>query len=352
MPGRGQPKLDFIFRYWSLENHSESVRINHNHCNETKMGKPSSQKVAIPRHNPKWDIWSYRIGCPVWGCRNWGEIIYPNGTPSEDYLQWYSRLFPTVEGNSTFYAVPPKSTFEKWRDASADTFQFSFKFPRKISHELKLTRCDDELKQWLDCLSVLYESGRLGPTFLQLAPSFSFAHCSQLELFLKQLPREWPWAVEVRHQDWFDNGVCEGRLDDMLREHSIDRVLFDSRPLNSNSASDETEQASQSRKPKSPFRITVTGNRPMIRLIGRNNAAEVTNYWESWAEQIATWIRDGYQPWIFTHAPDDKFAPGLARLLHEFVRLRLPDLAELPRLNSTDLAGMNEEPKMRQLPLF
>lgn len=153
MPGRGQPKLDSIFRNWSLENHSDSVRIDPNHCNETQMGKPSSQKVAIPRHNPKWDIWSYRIGCPVWGCRNWGEIIYPNGTPSEDYLRWYSHLFPTVEGNSTFYAVPPKTTFEKWRDASADTFQFSFKFPRKISHELKLTRCDDELKQWLDCLS-------------------------------------------------------------------------------------------------------------------------------------------------------------------------------------------------------
>lgn len=112
VPGKGQPKLDSIFLNWSLENHSESDRIDHNHCNETKMGKPSSQKVAILRHKPKWDIWSYRIGCPVWGCRDWGEIIYPNGTPSEDYLQWYSRLFSTVEGNSKFYAVPPKRTFE------------------------------------------------------------------------------------------------------------------------------------------------------------------------------------------------------------------------------------------------
>jgi len=113
-------------------------------------------------------------------------------------------------------------------------------------------------------------------------------------------------------------------------------VLFDSRPLNSLDASDETEQASQSRKPKSPFRTTLTGKRPMVRLIGRNDASEIIGYLEWWAIQIANWIRDGYQPWIFTHAPDDAFAPGLARLLHELIRLELPDLAELPNWKTMD----------------
>ena len=160
------------------------------------MGKSSSIKTQIPLHKPQWDRWSYRIGCPVWGCRNWSDQVYPAGTPADDFLTWYSCAFPTVEGNSTFYAVPPKSTFEKWRDTSADTFQFSFKFPRRVSHDLRLQRCETELAEWLDRLSVLVDSNRLGPTFLQLAPSFSFAYFPQLSSFLRQLPSNWPWAVD------------------------------------------------------------------------------------------------------------------------------------------------------------
>jgi uncharacterized protein YecE (DUF72 family) len=250
-------------------------------------------------------------------------------------LRWYSRSFSTVEGNSTFYAVPNQATFEKWVDATPTSFQFCFKFPRRISHELKLMHCESELKEWLSRLEVLHQHGRLGPTFLQLAPSYSFAQFAHLCKFLKQLPEHWPWAVELRHRDWFDEGDCELQLTDFLMARGIDRVLFDSRPLNSEEASDDSERTSQSRKPKSPFRTAVTGKRPMLRLIGRNNAAEVVPYWESWSEQIATWIQAGLEPWVFTHAPDDAFAPGLARLFHDFVRIHLPATPALPTLSET-----------------
>jgi len=106
------------------------------------------------------------------------------------------------------------------------------------------------------------------------------------------------------------------------------------------------------RKPKSPFRTTVTGRRPMVRLIGRNDAAEVTAYWEWWSEQIALWIRQGYEPWIFTHAPDDTFAPGLARILHELIRLQLPEMPALPDWRSMS-GEVNEPPRdWEQLKLF
>ena len=316
------------------------------------MGKSPSLKTKIPMHKPQWDRWSYRIGCPVWGSPSWSDQVYPAGTPTDDFLAWYSCAFPTVEGNSTFYGVPPKTTFEKWRDTSADTFQFSFKFPRRISHDLRLQRCETELAEWLDRLSVLADSNRLGPTFLQLAPSFSFAYFPQLSAFLRQLPSTWPWAVEVRHPEWFDQGDKESRLNDLLQELGIDRVLFDSRPLNSMSASDETEVTSQTRKAKSPFRTTITGRRPMLRLIGRNDAAEVTSYWEWWSEQIANWIREGYQPWIFTHAPADAFAPGLARLLHEMIRLHLPALPSLPSWNELAPPAESTNNELKQLRLF
>jgi uncharacterized protein YecE (DUF72 family) len=289
-------------------------------------------KVTDSTQNLSWEKWVYRIGCPVWGCNAWTGQIYPVKTHADDYLEWYSRMFPTVEGNSTFYGVPSHATFQKWRDNSEPNFQFCFKFPRTISHELKLSHCSVELRDWLKCLAILRDGGRLGPTFLQLPPSFSFGYFDQLNDFLHQLPMDWMWSLEMRHLDWFDNADCESRLNDLLESLNIDRVLFDSSPLNSLQASDVTEQASQSRKPKSPFRNTVTGHRPMLRLIGRNDAKEISMHWEKWSIQIAEWIRAGLQPWIFTHAPDDTYAPQLARLLHEMVRIQLPQLPELPQL--------------------
>lgn len=294
------------------------------------MGKPTAGKSLNREHNPQWDTWSYRIGCPVWACKHWGNQVYPNSASSQLYLDWYSHCFPTVEGNSTFYAVPGDEVFRRWNQSVAKDFSFSFKFPREISHYRKLKGCDDLLAQWLARLSILQDDGKLGPTFLQLDPSFSPSYLPQLTSFLMALPRDWQWAVEVRHVDWFDQGPNEERLNELLCSLNIDRVLFDSRPLNSREASDQFEEKSQSRKPKSPFRRTVTGKRPMVRLIGRNNLEEVASYWEDWAIAVAQWIREGLQPYIFTHAPDDAYAPLLARHLHDLIRLEIPSLPPLP----------------------
>ncbi|XZE22322.1 DUF72 domain-containing protein [Pirellulaceae bacterium SH449] len=302
--------------------------------------------------NLNWDSWLYRIGCPVWGCKEWGGVVYPQGTSSSEFLTWYSRSFPTVEGNSTFYAVPPTATFEKWRDQTVEGFRFCFKFPKSISHDKQLSFCDSELKDWLHKLSILEKAGRLGPTFLQMGPSFAYRSFDRLEKFLRALPRDWPWAVELRHSDWFDAGPQEARLEDLLRELNIDRVLFDSRPLNSQDPSDVSEAASQTRKPKSPFRTSVTGTRPMVRLIGRNSPDEVVDYWRFWAQQIHDWIQQGLQPWIFTHAPDDRFAPQLVHLFESSIQAINADLPSLPRINTPNDAKISRTPVVRQLELF
>lgn len=46
------------------------------------------------------------IGCPVWSSDRWGDVVYPPRTPRKEWLGWYTRMFNTVEGNSTFYALP------------------------------------------------------------------------------------------------------------------------------------------------------------------------------------------------------------------------------------------------------
>lgn len=266
--------------------------------------------VSPPKTTPGWPI---RLGCPVWSCDQWGDEVYPAKTPRRDWLAWYTATFNTVEGNSTFYALPDPSVFERWCRESADGFRFALKFPRSISHDCQLVGCDAELAAFLRGLELLKNADLLGPTFLQLGPNFAPNRFDDLAEFLKRLPGDFPWAVELRHHDWFDAGDNENRVNDLLRSKSIDKVLFDSRPLFQSPPDDAIEAKSQQRKPRTPVRQTVTGKRPMLRVVGRNRGSLAERYFDQWSKIVARWIESGLEPYVFIHSPDDALAPSLAR---------------------------------------
>ena len=255
-----------------------------------------------------------RIGCPVWSCPQWRGEVYPRKSIRKNWLADYSKVFNTVEGNSTFYAIPQPETFQRWGDTTSEGFRFALKFPRVISHELKLISAERETDAFLNGLAILQDANRLGPSFLQLGPGFSPNQLVDLENYLNQLPQQFPYAVEVRHPDFFKEPF-ENELNSMLSGMGIDRVIFDSRPLFSAAASDEIEEAAQSRKPNVPVKKWATGSNPLLRLIGRNDVSSVQPWIEEWAYTIQDWLESGKTPYIFAHTPDDKFAPQLARLL-------------------------------------
>ena len=148
--------------------------------------------------------------------------------------------------------------------------------------------------------------------------------------YLQQLPKQFHYSVETRHVDYFDQGQVEREFTDLLTQLKIDRMLFDSRPLFSAPATDEWEQISQGRKPRSPVRQTVTAARPVLRLVGRNDVTLVRPWMEQWAKIVAGWLQQGLTPYIFTHAPDNQFAPFAAEQFHAILREQLPSLPALP----------------------
>jgi len=46
------------------------------------------------------------IGTSGYSYREWVGPVYPEGTKTKDYLPYYSGLFPTVELNFSYYAMP------------------------------------------------------------------------------------------------------------------------------------------------------------------------------------------------------------------------------------------------------
>ncbi len=81
---------------------------------------------------------SLYLGCPMWGLKSWVGPFFPPKTKQAAFLSAYSRRLSTVEGNTTFYALPDIATLERWRDEAAPGFKFCLKVPQSISHMRKL----------------------------------------------------------------------------------------------------------------------------------------------------------------------------------------------------------------------
>ena len=267
----------------------------------------------------------FYIGCQVWSCPAWSGSVYPQRAAQNRWLHYYSQTFNTVEGNSTFYATPTSDTLRRWAEQTEDGFRFALKFPKSITHEKCLHHVEAETEFLLEGLMVLKEHQRLGPTFLQFSDRFGPENLERLGRYLENLPRVFPWAVEVRHPGFFQ-GKAEKELHALLVEQNIDRVIFDSRPLYSAPPSDESELKSQGRKPRVPVSHEITGSNPFLRLVGRNDVTAVDPWIDEWVPTILQWIQQGKTPYLLLHAPDYQYSPEFVQRFYARLAQAMPEL--------------------------
>ena len=268
-----------------------------------------------------------RVGCPMWNNRDWVGRFLPDTTPSGGELAAYGKLLNAVEGNTTFYALPRPDSVRRWAAAVPEDFRFMFKLPRTITHDRRLTHVDDELDQFLRVLEPLFD--RMQPTSIQLPASFGPESIGTLSRFLDHVPGTLRWAVEVRHHAFF-RGDDERRLNDLLFDKGIDRIVLDSRALFAGPRTTPEEVEAFSAKPRVPVRAVATSDRPVVRFIGQSDEAANPAFWEPWIATVARWIADGRQPIVFLHTPDNVVAPRLARRFHAEVVAAHPGLRPLP----------------------
>jgi len=197
------------------------------------------------------------LGCPAWGVKGWIGGFLPAKTRQADLLAAYSRRLNTVEGNTTFYALPSPEQTERWRAATPQGFRFCLKFPQIISHRKRLADCEAETAMFVDRLRILGD--RCGPAFLQLPPTFTRTHLPALRGYLDRLPSDLLFVVEPRHADFFDQAEGERALDDLLRQRGIARGVFDTTALFAiaDGVTADVREAQQ-RKPRFASRATRT----------------------------------------------------------------------------------------------
>jgi uncharacterized protein YecE (DUF72 family) len=271
---------------------------------------------------------NFYTGCPIWSFKGWVGNFYPKNTKPADFLHEYTRRLTTVEGNTTFYAVPSKKTIEGWVSEMPEGFHFCPKLPRSISHEGTLTQHIEDAVSFIEIMRQL--GTRLGPLFLQLPPRYSPRQFEDLKFFLEAWPREVQLAVEVRHLGWFDVPHHDA-LNKLLSEHNMARVVIDTRPIRNlkgdkvlHGSVYQTLLEARERKPDVPVIPERTANFIFVRYIGHPEMEYNTALLDEWAEYLVQQLREGMRAYFFCHSPDNLLAPYLCRVLHKGVAETAP----------------------------
>jgi uncharacterized protein YecE (DUF72 family) len=141
------------------------------------------------------------LGTSGWSYRDWVGPFYTEKDKS--LLRAYSRVFKTVEIDSTFYRYPTKGTVMGWVKYSPEGFVYTAKLPKLITHTKKLDTnegVEGDLQKFIELMEPLQLSGKLGCVLIQLPPKFDKP--GQMEDFFKILPTHVKFAVEFRDPSW------------------------------------------------------------------------------------------------------------------------------------------------------
>ena len=166
------------------------------------------------------------LGTSSFTATGWQGSFYPKGLRPADYLSYYAQHFDTVEIDSTFYATPNVSVVRSWNAKTPEGFLFAAKVPQEITHKRVLKDCDEEFKTFLTTMETLGE--KLGPLLFQFGKFDKYLFKSlddfleRLIPFLKKLPKDRQFAVEIRNKNWL-----VPKLTDLLREHGVALALID-----------------------------------------------------------------------------------------------------------------------------
>jgi len=136
--------------------------------------------------------------------KEWLGKFYPEKHPADQMLRYYAGHFATVEINNTFYRMPAEAMLANWAEQVPETFSFTLKAPRRITHELRLKESETHVAEFLRRGQAL--GAKLGPVLFQLPP-FLKKDLPRLRDFLDLLPAERPAAFEFRNDSWQDEEV-------------------------------------------------------------------------------------------------------------------------------------------------
>ncbi len=234
------------------------------------------------------------IGCAKWGREEWVGKIYPAKTKEKDFLKHYVQHYNSIELNATHYKIYGEGLIKKWTaNAAGKDFKFCPKLYQGITHRGSLSN-----KQFISnefFRGIVAFDKFLGPIFVQVSDTFSPKRRDELFAYLKTLPTDLQFFVEVRHPDWFKKGAIREKLFSTLKEMNIGAVITDT----------------AGRRDCAHMRLTIP--KVFIRYVGNSLHASDYTRTDVWVERMKYWLDNGLEElYFFMHMHEEATSPELA----------------------------------------
>jgi len=252
---------------------------------------PFENKLVLKGKNAKEPL--IYIGCAKWGRKEWLGKIYPKGTKDSNFLEQYVKHYNSIELNATHYKIYDAEAIAKWASkAKGVDFKFCPKIPQIISHYSSFNNVEEMTTAFLDGILAFKE--HLGPIFLQISEKYSPAGKEKLFKYLRSLPTDLQFFLEVRHPNWFADTIIRKELFDTLRHLNIGAVITDT----------------AGRRDCAHMELTIP--KTFIRYVG--NSLHPTDYVriDKWVERIKYWRDKGLEElYFFMHMHNEALSPEL-----------------------------------------
>jgi uncharacterized protein YecE (DUF72 family) len=156
------------------------------------------------------------------------KLFYPEEFKNKSRLCFYSSIMNSIEVNSSFYKVPMASTVKKWAEDVPETFRFTFKLSKEITHNKELAFDPQAVSAFMEVIA--FVGDKRGCVLVQFPPSVRIGNLKQLELLMSVLRKSdphytWNIALEFRHVSLYSDVVYR-----LLEDYRMAMVIQDKPP--------------------------------------------------------------------------------------------------------------------------
>ena len=233
------------------------------------------------------------LGCAKWGREEWVGKIYPPKTKEKDFLQHYVQHYNSIELNATHYKVYGEGGIKKWTEkAAGKDFKFCPKMYQGVTHRGSLNGKQFITNEFFRGIVAFQEY--LGPIFIQVSDTFSPKRKDELFNYLKILPTDLQFFLEVRHPDWFKKDTIREEMISTLNGLNMGIVITDT----------------AGRRDCAHMYLSIP--KTFIRYVGNSLHPTDEPRIDAWVKRIKYWLDNGLEElYFFMHMHDEATSPEL-----------------------------------------
>jgi uncharacterized protein YecE (DUF72 family) len=239
------------------------------------------------------------VGLSKWGDAEWKLPLNSPNAKDKEMLALYTSHFNTVELNATHYRIFDDANIAKWVEQSNNpAFKFCPKMFNGITHRGSLANKEELTYQFLSSLDSF--GNQLGAVFIQLSDTFSPSRINELLDFLKFLPKNIQYFLELRNANWFPLQDKYRNFLNQLYLLNIGLVITDTPGI------------------RYTGHMLLTTPKVFVRFVGIGNTDLDKQRLANWQSTLTEWYRQGLQEaYFFLHLHNEAEAIEVVKQVQE-----------------------------------